>query len=263
VRGTKEDEVIGKTTRLARLFRDDKRSVVIALDHAQFKGPTDGLRSLPEAVAQAVEGGADGIILNPGAVRDCVSRYAGRCSLVLRITGASTDTNPTFDYHRPIASARRASTLGADAVIAMGFLGGPGEAPSLALLAKIAADCDRCGMPLVAEMLIADPAKFNDVPSIARGARVAYELGADVVKVYGAGDPAFAEVPKSCPLPVLVAGGAASEDPAGMAREAVRRGAAGVAFGRTVFGAKDPAAVVRALVDVVHGTKGGSHDRKA
>jgi len=257
VRAAKEDEVIGKTARLARLFRDDRRAVVIALDHAQFKGPMDGLRSMPEAVGQAVEGGADGIILNPGALRDCVSHYAGRCALILRVTGASTDANPVFDYHRPIASVERAATLGADAVIAMGFLGGSGEAASLALLAKIAGHCDRWGMPLVAEMLIADSAKFNDIPSIARGARVAYELGADVIKVYGAGEPEFALVPKSCSLPVLVAGGAAAEDPVGTAREAVRRGAAGVAFGRTVFGAKDPAAVVRALVAAVHGTKGG------
>ncbi len=249
--------MIGKTARLARLFRDDRRAVVIALDHAQFKGPMDGLRSMPEAVEQAAQGGADGVILNPGVLRDCVSRYAGRCALILRITGASTDANPVFDYHRPIASVERAVALGADAVIAMGFLGSSGEAASLALLAEIAADCDRWGMPLVAEMLIADPAKQNDIPSIARGARVAYELGADVIKVYGAGDPAFADVPKSCPLPVLVAGGATAEDPVSIAREAVRRGAAGVAFGRTVFGTKDPAAMVRALVAAVHGTKGG------
>ncbi|MDD5646376.1 MAG: fructose-bisphosphate aldolase [Candidatus Bipolaricaulis sp.] len=255
--------MIGKTTRLARLFRGDGKTVVIALDHAQFKGPMDGLQSMSTAVQQAAEGGADGIILNPGALQDCVSHYAGRCALVLRITGASTDGNPTFDYHRSIATVKRAASLGADAVIAMGFLGGPGEAASLALLAKLAADSERWGMPLVAEMLIADPAKFNDIPSIARGARVAYELGADVVKVYGAGDPAFAAVPKGCPLPVLVAGGASAEDPVAVARGAVRSGAAGVAFGRTVFGAKDPVAVVHALVAAVHGAKGGPCDRKA
>ena len=249
--------MIGKTARLARLFREDRRAVVIALDHAQFKGPMDGLRSMSDAVDSAVRGGADGVILNPGALRNCIGSYAGRCALVLRITGASTDLNPIFDYHRAIASVEQAAALGADAVIAMGFLGGPGEAASLALLAEIAADCDRWGMPLVAEMLVADPAKSNDIPSIARGARVAYELGADVIKVYGAGEPAFAEVPKSCPLPILLAGGAKSEDPAAMARAAVRQGAAGVAFGRTVFGAKDPAAVVQALVAAVHGTKGG------
>jgi len=256
VRGAKEDEVIGKTTRLARLFRADGRAVVIALDHGQFKGAMPGLESVPEIVRRVVDAGADGIILNPGALEGAVSAYAGRCALIVRVTGASTDANPSFDYHRQILSVEQAVSLGADAVIAMGFLGSSSEAPSLELLAEIAGSCRRWGMPLVAEMLIADPKKSNDVPSIALGARAAYELGADVVKAYGAGEPAFAQIPKSSPLPVLVAGGAKSEDPAEMARRAIEQGAAGVAFGRTVFGAPDPAAVVRSLVKAVHG-KGG------
>ncbi len=248
--------MIGKRTRLARLFRADGRAVVIALDHGQFKGSMPGLESVPDIVKRVVDGGADGIILNAGALEGSVCNYAGRCSLIVRVTGASTDANPGFDYHRSILSVERAVALGADAVIAMGFLGSPSEGPSLALLAEIAEDCRRWGMPLVAEMLIADPKKFNDVPSIALGARVAYELGADVVKAYGAGEPSFADIPKSGPLPVLVAGGAKSADPAEMARQAVECGAAGVAFGRTVFGAANPTEIVRSLVKAVHG-KGG------
>jgi len=248
--------VIGKKTRLARLFRPDGRAVVVALDHGQFKGAMPGLESVPDIVQSVVDGGADGIILNAGPLEGAVGRYAGRCALIVRVTGASTDSNPAFDYHRSILSVERAVALGADAVIAMGFVGSASEAPSLALLAEIAEACRRWGMPLVAEMLVADPKKFNDVASIALGARVAYELGADVVKAYGAGEPAFAEIPRSSPLPVLVAGGAVSADPAEMARLAVERGAAGVAFGRTVFGAANPRDVVKALVKAVHG-KGG------
>jgi len=248
--------VIGKTTRLARLFRADGRAVVIALDHGQFKGSMPGLEAIPEIVRCIVDGGADGVILNPGALEAAAPAYAGRCALIVRVTGASTDANPEFDYHRQILSVEQAISLGADAVIAMGFLGSASEAPSLALLAEIAGSCRRWGVPLVAEVLIADPSKFNDVASIALGARVAYELGADVVKVYGAGEAEFADIPKSSPLPVLVAGGAKSADPAEMARQAVERGAAGVAFGRTVFGAPNPKDVVKSLVKAVHG-KGG------
>jgi len=248
--------VIGKTTRLARLFRADGRAVVIALDHGQFKGSMPGLESIPEITRSVVDGGADGVILNPGAVEAAGSAYIGRCALIVRVTGASSDSNPAFDFHRPILLVEQAVSLGADAVIAMGFLGSAGEAQSLELLARIAGDCRRWGMPLVAEMLVSDPSKFHDVASIALGARVAYELGADVVKAYGAGEADFAQIPKSSPLPVLVAGGAKSADPAEMARQAVERGAAGVAFGRTVFGAPNPKDIVKSLVKVVHG-KGG------
>jgi DhnA family fructose-bisphosphate aldolase class Ia len=246
----------GKRVRLARLFRDDGRSVVVALDHGQFKGTMRGIENLSSTLQRVVDGGADAIILNPGALERATAACVGRCAIILRVTGASTDANPSFDYHRQILSVERAVGLGADAVIAMGFVGGAGEGPSLALLAEIAEACGRWGMPLIAEMLIADPKKFHDVPSIALGARVAYELGADVVKAYGGGESTFADIPRSCPVPVLVAGGAKSEDPVEMARQAVKRGAAGIAFGRTVFGAENPTQTVRALVEVVH-KKGG------
>lgn len=248
--------MIGKMSRLARLFRADGRAVVIALDHGQFKGAMPGLESMPDIVGRVVDGGADGVILNSGSLEAAAPAYAGRCGLIVRVTGASTDANPAFDYHRAILSVEQAMVLGADAVIAMGFIGGPGEAASLALLAEIAESCRAWGVPLIAEMLVADSSKFNDVPSIALGARVAYELGADVVKAYGAGESSFAEIPRSTPVPVLVAGGAKSADPAEMARQAIERGAAGVAFGRTVFGAANPTKVVQGLVKVVHG-KGG------
>lgn len=242
----------GKMVRLARLFRADRRAVVIALDHGQFKGAIPGLAQMSAIVRSAVDGGADGVILNAGAVADCAPVLAGRCALIARVTGASTDANPDFDFHRSVLSIESAVSMGADAVIAMGFLGGAGEAASLVLLAEIAENCRRWGMPLVAEMLVADPERFNDVASIALGARVAYELGADVVKAYGAGEKEFARIPASSPLPVLVAGGASSDNPAEMARKALASGAAGVAFGRTVFGASDPREVVRSLVKVVH-----------
>ncbi|MCK5827054.1 fructose-bisphosphate aldolase, partial [Candidatus Bipolaricaulota bacterium] len=113
----------GTKIRLRRLFREDNRSVVVALDHAQFQGSLPGLESMRDIVTQVVAGGADGLILNPGAARDCADIYAGRCALIVRITGASTSLNPSFDYHRQICSIEQAIALGADAVIAMGFVG--------------------------------------------------------------------------------------------------------------------------------------------
>ena len=111
----------GTEVRLQRLFREDDRAVVVALDHAQFQGVLPGLQSMRNIVSDVVTGGADGVILNPGAARDCADIYAGRCALIVRVTGASTSVNPSFDYHRQICSIEQAVSLGADAVIAMGF----------------------------------------------------------------------------------------------------------------------------------------------
>lgn len=242
----------GKLVRMRRLFREDGRAMVVALDHAQFKGPVKGLVSMSDTVQAIVAGGADGVILNPGAARSCAPLYAGHCGLIIRVTGASTDKNLSFDYHRRICSVRQAAYLGADAVIAMGFVGGPGEAGSLALLAQLAEDCSQHAIPLVAEMLPAEPERFQDAEWIAVAARVAYELGADVVKAYTTGTDEDEAIIRGCGLPFLAAGGAKASKPTEIAARAIRHGAAGIAFGRNVFEAPSPRSVVEQLVAVVH-----------
>lgn len=243
----------GMKVRYRRLFREDDRAVVIALDHAQFQGALPGLQSMRSIVSDVVAGGADGVILNPGAARDCAEIYAGRCSLIVRVTGASTSYNPIFDYHRQICSVEQAISLGADAVIAMGFVGNDGEAASLALLSEIAETCHRFGMPLIAEMLPAAPDNFQNADWIGLAARVGYELGASIIKAYTTGTAADEQIISNCTLPFLAAGGPKSSNPSEIASKAMTHGAAGVAFGRNVFGSDNPQQVVRDLVREVHG----------
>ncbi|MBU0595962.1 fructose-bisphosphate aldolase [Candidatus Bipolaricaulota bacterium] len=243
----------GLAIRLRRVFRDDNRSVVVALDHAQFQGSLPGLESMADIVGRVVAGGADAVILNPGAVRDCVPAFAGRCGLIVRLTGASSRLNPSFDYHRKICSVRQAVSLGADAVIAMGFVGGAGEPASLALLAHLADQCHCLGVPLIAEMLPVAQDHFHDPDWIGVAARTGYELGADVIKAYTTGTAADRKIIEQCSVPFLAAGGAKTANPIEIATQAMAHGAAGIAFGRNVFGADDPTRVVRDLVREVHG----------
>ena len=247
----------GMMVRFRRLFREDNRTVVVALDHAQFQGALPGLQSMRRIVDDVVTGGADGVILNPGAARECAEIYAGRCALIVRVTGASTSRNPSFDYHRQICSIEQAVSLGADAVIAMGFVGNDGEAASLTLLSEIAETCHRFGMPLIAEMLPAASDHFQDADWIGLAARAGYELGADIIKAYTTGTDADERIISDCTLPFLAAGGPKSANHSEIAAHAIAQGAAGVAFGRNVFGSDDPKQVVRDLVREVHGKKGG------
>jgi len=242
----------GKTVRLSRIFRPDGRAVVIALDHGQFKHEAKGLEDINRIIEKTVDGGADAIILNPGPAAQYARVYAGRSALILRLTGASTEHNPNFDYHRAIATVEQAVSLGADAVLVMGFIGGAGEARALELLARIAEDCWRWGMPLIAEMLPVESDQFYDTEWVRCAARVGYELGADCIKAYFTGAPAYRSVIDSCPIPLLIAGGPKVDDPMEMVQDAIALGAAGVAFGRNVFEAEDPVAQTRTLVQVVH-----------
>ena len=99
-------------------------------------------------------------------------------------------------------------------------------------------------------------ANEHDPEVVKLAARVGAELGADIVKTNYTGDPdSFKEVVDGCPVPVLIAGGPKIETQRQlfeMVSDSISVGGAGVAFGRNIFQAEDPAKITRALVEVVH-----------
>ena len=60
----------GKAVRLRRIFKEDGRSVIIALDFAGFIGPVPGLEVPKEITAKVVLVGADAIIVHLGFARE-------------------------------------------------------------------------------------------------------------------------------------------------------------------------------------------------
>ncbi|MEM3892379.1 MAG: aldolase, partial [Thermofilum sp.] len=87
---------------------------------------------------------------------------------------------------------------------------------------------------------------------IAYGARIAAELGADIVKtLYVEG---FEKVTRGVPAPVVILGGARAsiEEVLKWVERAVRAGAAGAAIGRNIFQHEKPRAVVEALMAIIH-----------
>jgi DhnA family fructose-bisphosphate aldolase class Ia len=95
------------------------------------------------------------------------------------------------------------------------------------------------------------------IDNVARGARIGAELGADVIKTVCPGDPReFAAVVEACPVPVVALGGprmTSDDEVVALASGVVAAGAAGVAFGRNVWGSPDPRALLTQLHEAVHG----------
>jgi fructose-bisphosphate aldolase/2-amino-3,7-dideoxy-D-threo-hept-6-ulosonate synthase len=127
----------------------------------------------------------------------------------------------------------------------------------LETLGKVSRECREFGMPLLAMMY---PRGENvedehDAQVVKIAARVAAELGADIVKTNWTGDPdSFKEVVDGCMAPVIIAGGvkAGIKDLLEITKQSVDVGGAGVAYGRNVFQAEDPTKVVKALYLIVH-----------
>jgi DhnA family fructose-bisphosphate aldolase class Ia len=247
----------GKERRFGRLFRTDGRSVMVAMDHGGFQGygPPTGDSAGPVAA-----GKPDGVLGNWHLARSAAGMFAGS-GLVLRVDGGTSNlgAHGAHDLTGLLHHAEAALTVGADAVAVMAYPGSADEHVSLVRLAQLCTECDRLGIPVMAEVVPGGFAKSIpwSVENISRGARIAAELGADLIKTMCPPDPAdMAEVVASCPVPVVALGGPkveAEDAIIDLARAVTKAGAAGIIFGRNVWGSADPGGLLTRLHEVVHG----------
>ena len=229
----------------------DGRAVIVAIDHPLYSWPCAGLEDREALLRTVVGAGADAVIVSYGTLRDCRAALGGAAPILkLDLTTLTLDGYGTTEY---VAAwtADDALRLGAGAVLTFVQVGTPFELAALQLAGRVAAAADAAGLAYVCEIMPAG----HDPVAIAACCRTAAELGARVVKT-SFPDPA-AEIAQGvgCGIPVVLAGGdpRAPERSLADAAAAVGAGAAGVAFGRNVWGAPDPAAMVRELCRVVHG----------
>ncbi|WP_227765323.1 class I fructose-bisphosphate aldolase [Zhaonella formicivorans] len=246
-----------KIRRMNNLLKADGRTLIVAMDHGSNAGAPHGLVDPGETISKVKAGGADAVIVNYGVAKKFAKELAG-LGLILRM-----DLSPSLlgQGHAStlIYGVEQALEVAADAVI---INAGPGtgvEEITHPNLAKIAAECSRWGIPVIAEP---SPGGFDSDPeirtleNISLASRIACELGADMIKtIY---KPGFERVVQDCFVPVVVLGGSKTNDyQAFLAsiKEAIDAGAAGVAIGRNIWGYEDPTKMTKALAIIVHENK--------
>lgn len=246
----------GKQIRLNHIFAGDGRVVVVAMDHGlPGMTPLANLTDPGRLIDQLAAGGADAILTTPGIAAHFVGHF-GKLGLIMRLDGAATMLSESVNKMRLIASVEDALILGADAVAVMGFCGTPDETNSLEILGKVAIECRRLGVPLLAEMLPMGFAAKPTVTQLAQAARIGAEIGADIIKLPYAGPAeAYRDVTETCFAPVLVLGGSAraADEALAQIEEAMAAGASGVAVGRNVWQQEDATGMTRMIVEAVHG----------
>jgi fructose-bisphosphate aldolase/2-amino-3,7-dideoxy-D-threo-hept-6-ulosonate synthase len=247
----------GKEIRLERIMnRNTKKTVIIPMDHGVTNGPIDGLIDLSQAVNLVAEGGANAVIGHMGLALYGHRKGGRDVGLILHLS-ASTSLGPDPNNKVLVNSVTNALKMGADAVSMHINIGADSEARMLEDLGNVAVECMEWGMPLLA-MMYPRGKKIkteNDVEHVKLAARVAAELGADIVKTVYTGDPdSFREVTRGCPVPVVVAGGSKTDDRTTLEliEGAMEGGAAGISIGRNAFQHKTPALFVKAAACIVH-----------
>lgn len=248
----------GQQVRLNRILARDGRTVVVAMDHG-LPGltPLGGLADPGQLIAQVAAGGADAILTTPG-IAATFARHVGRLGLIVRLDGAVTSLRENGSEMRLIASVEDALRLGADAVAVMGICGTPEETQSLVTLGRVAVECRRLGVPLIAEMLPRGFFGQASVSDLAQAARIGAEMGADIVKLRYAGPPdAYRAVTQACFAPVLILGGGARSPQHVLdeIRDGLKAGAAGVAMGRNVWQSQNAAEMTGLIVSLVHSSE--------
>jgi len=249
---------IGKSIRMERIVdRESGRSVIVPMDHGVTAGPIYGLTDMRSAINAVADGGANAVLLHKGIVISGHRGYGKDIGLIIHLS-ASTSLGPDPLNKVIIATVEEAIRLGADAVSVHVNVGAETEAEMLEALGVTTQVCEEWSMPLLAMMYPRGKKVKNehDPEVVMHAARVGAELGADVIKTNYTGDPdSFKEVIRSCPVPVIIAGGPKADTDAElmkMVEDAISAGASGVSIGRNVFQHKDPADMTRAMSKVVH-----------
>jgi len=226
------------------LFDDRGHLFLLALDHAQ-SGVMRGLENSGGLMEKLATTALNGFILNVGMANRMSEKLFLRKKLVLRTSfGGSQLADEYAAAHANHVSPETALALGADAVLMMAVIGGADYRG----LQEAAADIDayhQLSIPVVVEILAADFSKTASFDVQYHGARIAAELGADVVKAFYV--EGFEKLIACCPVPVILAGGPKDRDIYTVARQALDAGARGFAFGRNLFQADDPASIIQKL----------------
>lgn len=259
----------GKEIRLGRLF-DTKSNhmVLVTMDHGICINPMKELNDVPGLISEVIKGGADAVLVTPGIAKISYKELVGTdTSLMLRIDGTATSIGPDLTNDQLICSVENALSLGAECVATLGLIGVARESQLSRKIGKTAEDCDVLGIPMLTEMIPAEIVEHQfssradrkwpkNHEVVAYSARVAAELGADIVKGYYTGDKkTFREVIAYCPVPYVVLSGPASGDTEvflGFVADAMECGAGGVSVGRNVWTHKNPAGITRAICRIVH-----------
>jgi putative autoinducer-2 (AI-2) aldolase len=239
----------GLSNRLARILKPPHgRTVMLAVDHGYFLGPTSGLEEPGKTIAPLLAH-ADSLMLTRGVLRTSVPPSAN-IPIVLRVSGG-TSILRELSHEGLTVAIEDAIRLNVSAITLSIFVGSEGERTTLLNLAKLVDAGQRYGIPVLAVTAVGKE-MTRDARYLGLSCRIAAEIGAQFIKTYYC--DGFEEVVRATPVPLIIAGGkkTSEREAIELASKAMRAGASGVDMGRNVFQSDRPVGMIRAVRAVVH-----------
>jgi putative autoinducer-2 (AI-2) aldolase len=241
----------GMKNRLARVFSPASgRTVMLAIDHGYFQGPTTGLERIDLSIVPLLPS-CDALFCTRGVLRSLIPADSTK-PMVLRASGGPSILRDDLSDEQIAMDMDDAVRLNAAGVGIQVFIGGEFETRSIHNMTKLIDAGLRAGMPVMGVTAVGKN-MVRDAKYFRLACRIIAELGAQYVKTYYV-DEGFDTVTASCPVPIVMAGGKKLPelDALTMAYNAVQQGAAGVDMGRNIFQSEAPKAMLAAVNAVVH-----------
>ena len=240
----------GMKNRLSRIFMPKSgRTVMLAIDHGYFQGPTTGLERVDVNILPLLPY-ADTVMLTRGILRSLVPpSYTG--GIVLRSSGGPSILKE-LSNEQIAMDIEDVIRLNGSAMAVQVFVGGAFETQSVHNLTRLVDHGNRYGVPTLGVTAVGKEL-VRDSKYMRLACRICAELGATYVKTYFV-DEGFETVTASCPVPIVVAGGKKLPelDALKMAYKSVQQGALGVDMGRNIFQSEAPMAMIQAVRRIVH-----------
>ena len=240
----------GMQNRLSRIIKPGSgRTVMLAVDHGYFLGPTSGLEQLGQTVKPLLPY-ADTLMLTRGALRYEIDP-GNDIPIVLRVSSGNSVLKEDLSDEKLAVSMEEAVRLNVSGVAFSIYVGSPHEHQTLIEFSHMINMAESYGIPSLAVTAVGKDMVRN-LRYLSLASRMAAELGARIVKTYFCED--FEKLVEACPVPVVIAGGKKQPEREAlqMAHDAIKAGASGVDMGRNIFQSECPVAMIQAVRSVVH-----------
>ncbi|MHC4512262.1 MAG: 3-hydroxy-5-phosphonooxypentane-2,4-dione thiolase, partial [Planctomycetota bacterium] len=193
----------GLKNRLANIFNPESgRTVMLAIDHGYFQGPTTGLERVDLSIVPLLPY-SDTLMCTRGILRTVIPPTYAK-GIVLRASGGPSILKELSDEQLAI-SIEEAVRLNVAAMAVQVFIGGEHESQSIHNLTRLVDMGNQHGIATLAVTAVGRD-MVRDAKYMRLACRMCAELGATYVKTYYVPQD-FDTVAASCPVPIVIAGG--------------------------------------------------------
>ena len=172
----------GMKNRMQRIFKEDGRTVMLAVDHGYFLGPVSRLEE-PRKTIEPLIPYADSLMVTRGPLRNCIDPKHD-IPVVLRVSGGNSIIGKDLSNEDIAVNFEDAIRLNAHAVAVSIYVGTEHERQTLINLTRLINEGQKYGIPVLAVTAVGKELEKRDAKYLSLSCRIAAELGAQIIKTY-------------------------------------------------------------------------------